>query len=137
MAEGEVVYMSIRFADEIVKEMETRDVSKDLEKHVTGEEFEKWLYGVEERQNSISHIFPYQVKVKSKMCCEGAKMDKNIYSLYKRIMKHDPKAIDEISSLEEAKDLIKMITGNIYLNGLTYQVEQEMMDKLVSGDKEA
>ena len=28
---------------------------------------------------------------------------KNEYNLYKRIMKHDPRAIDEIESLEEAK----------------------------------
>lgn len=62
-------------------------------------------------------------------------MDNNKYGLYKRIMKHDPKAIDEISSLEEAKDLIKMITGNVYLNSEAYQIEQEMMDKLLSGDK--
>lgn len=41
----------------------------------------------------------------------------NIYSLYKRIMKHDPKAINEIESLEDAKEIIKMIIGNVYLNG--------------------
>lgn len=45
----------------------------------------------------------------------------NIYGLYKRIMKHDPKAIDEIESLEEAKEIIKMITGNVYLNREFYQ----------------
>lgn len=33
----------------------------------------------------------------------------NIYELYKRIMKHDQKAVDEIESLEQAKDIIKMI----------------------------
>lgn len=39
------------------------------------------------------------------------------YRLYKRIMKHDSSAIDEIESLEEAKEIIKMITCNVYLNG--------------------
>ena len=45
------------------------------------------------------------------------------YGLYKRIMKHDPKAIDEIKTLEEAKEIIKMMTGNVYLNGEIYQFE--------------
>lgn len=34
------------------------------------------------------------------------------YGLYKRIVKRDPKAIDEIESLDEAKDIIKMIVGS-------------------------
>lgn len=42
------------------------------------------------------------------------------YGLYKRIMKHDPKAIDEVETLEEAKEIIKMMTGNVYLNGEAY-----------------
>lgn len=42
------------------------------------------------------------------------------YGLYKRIMKRDPKAIDEIETLEEAKEIIKMMTGNVYLNGEVY-----------------
>lgn len=33
----------------------------------------------------------------------------NVYELYKRIMKHDQNAVDEIESLEQAKDIIKMI----------------------------
>jgi adenine C2-methylase RlmN of 23S rRNA A2503 and tRNA A37 len=42
------------------------------------------------------------------------------YGLYKRIMKHDQKAIDEIETLEQAKEIIKMMTGNVYLNGEIY-----------------
>ena len=34
------------------------------------------------------------------------------YGLYKRIVKRDPKAIDEIESLDEAKDIIKMIVDS-------------------------
>ena len=34
------------------------------------------------------------------------------YELYKRIMKLDPKAIDEINSLEEAKEVIRMLVGS-------------------------
>ena len=33
----------------------------------------------------------------------------NIYELYKQIIEHDMKAVDEIESLEQAKDIIKMI----------------------------
>lgn len=43
------------------------------------------------------------------------------YKLYKRIMKHDPKAIDEIESLDEAKEIIKMMAGNVYLHGVIYE----------------
>lgn len=39
-------------------------------------------------------------------------MNDKKYGLYKRIMKRDPKAIDDIESLEEAKDIIKMIIGS-------------------------
>lgn len=35
-------------------------------------------------------------------------MADNIYGLYKKIAKRDPKAIDEIETLEEAKEIIKM-----------------------------
>lgn len=44
------------------------------------------------------------------------------YELYKRIMKHDPNAIDEIKSLEEAKEIINMICGNVYLHGKVYEL---------------
>lgn len=63
-------------------------------------------------------------------------MDNKKYGLYKRIMKHDQKAIDEIESLEEAKEIIRMVTGNIYLNGEIYQMEQELVHKFMIGDKE-
>ena len=61
------------------------------------------------------------------------------YRLYKRIMKRDPKAIDEIETLEEAKEIIKMITGNVYLNGEIYQMEQEFVEsniELLSGNRQ-
>lgn len=48
-----------------------------------------------------------------------------IYGLYKRIIKRDPKAIDEIETLEEAKDIIKMMVGNVYLHGDIYQMLKE------------
>lgn len=40
--------------------------------------------------------------------------------LYKRIMKYDIKAIDEIQSLGEAKEIIKMIVSGMYSHGITY-----------------
>lgn len=39
-------------------------------------------------------------------------MADNIYGLYKKIVKRDPKAIDEIETLEEAKEIIKMLVGS-------------------------
>lgn len=41
-----------------------------------------------------------------------SKSERNIYSLYKRIMKRDPRAIGDIQTLDEAKEIIKMITGS-------------------------
>lgn len=41
----------------------------------------------------------------------------NIYSLYKQVMKNGPDAIDKINTLDEAKQILKMITGNIHING--------------------
>lgn len=51
------------------------------------------------------------------------------YGLYKRIMKHDPKAIDEIESLEEAKEIIQMMRGNVYLNGQIYRMQQDISEE--------
>ncbi len=61
------------------------------------------------------------------------------YGLYKRIMKRDPKAIDDIKTLEEAKEIIKMVTGNVHLNGEVYQMEQELVEsnmELLSGNRQ-
>lgn len=54
-------------------------------------------------------------------------MTNKTMGLYKQIMKHNPEAIDKIESLEEAKDIIKMIIGNVYLHGEVYHniVEKE------------
>lgn len=52
-------------------------------------------------------------------------MYNRICDIYKRIMKRDPKSIDDIESLEEAKEIISMMTGNVYLNGDIYQMEQK------------
>lgn len=38
------------------------------------------------------------------------------YDLYKRIIKRDFIAIDEIETLEQAKEIIKMMVGNVHLN---------------------
>lgn len=51
----------------------------------------------------------------------------NTYGLYKRIMKHDIKAVDDIYTLEDAKEIIKLISGNVYSNGEVYQLQQEYM----------
>ena len=49
----------------------------------------------------------------------------NIYDLYKRIMKHDSKVVDDIQTLDQAKEIIKMIIGNVYLNGEIYEILKE------------
>lgn len=59
------------------------------------------------------------------------------YGLYKRIMKHDPKAIDEIETLEEAKEIIKMMAGNVYLNGEMYQIEQAFINENLQREQNA
>ena len=46
-------------------------------------------------------------------------MDSKIYELHKRIMKNDMDAIDKIETLEEAKEIIKMIVSNIFLSTLS------------------
>lgn len=52
----------------------------------------------------------------------------NIYSLYKRIMKHDPKAVDDIQTLDEAKEIIKMFASRVvYFNNEMYE---ELYEKL-------
>lgn len=37
-------------------------------------------------------------------------------------MKRDPKAIDEIESLEEAKEIIGMMLGNHYIHNMAYEM---------------
>ena len=56
-------------------------------------------------------------------------MSDRIYCVYKRIIKHDPKAIDEIESLDDAKEIIKMMAGNVYLNGIIYHLQEEYIKK--------
>lgn len=52
----------------------------------------------------------------------------SIYGLYKRIMKHGPKAVDDIQTLDEAKEIIKMLAGRmIYFNNEMYE---ELYEKL-------
>lgn len=37
-------------------------------------------------------------------------------------LKRDPKAIDEIESLEEAKEIIGMMLGNHYMHNMAYEM---------------
>lgn len=56
----------------------------------------------------------------------------NIYGLYKQIIKNKPDAIDKINTLDEAKQILKMITENIYINGKIY----ESLDKICKKQEE-
>lgn len=62
-------------------------------------------------------------------------MDNRIYGLYKRIMKRDSKAIDDIETLDEAKEIIRMIIGDVFLHALhswsTGRKDVEINDKEV------
>ena len=62
-------------------------------------------------------------------------MAENKYGLYKRIMKRDPKAIDEIETLEEAKEILKMVMGNTYLNGEFYNFDRCLAQEIKAGSK--
>lgn len=62
-------------------------------------------------------------------------MDDRKYGLYKQIMKRNVKAIDEIESLDEAKEIIKMIMGNTYLNGETYNFDKCLAQEIKAGSK--
>lgn len=52
----------------------------------------------------------------------GKVMFSRIYELYKRLMKYDIKAFDEIETLEEAKEIIKMMVSSQYLHNQAYQM---------------
>lgn len=56
----------------------------------------------------------------------------NIYGLYKQIMKKNPDAINKINTLEEAKQILGMITGNVYINEEIY----ESLDKICKKQEE-
>ena len=56
----------------------------------------------------------------------------NVYGLYKQIIKNKPDAIDKINTLDEAKQILKMITENIYINGKIY----ESLDKICKKQEE-
>ena len=47
-------------------------------------------------------------------------------------MKNKPDAIDKINTLDEAKQIIKMITGNTYINGEAYK----SLDKICKKQEE-
>lgn len=46
--------MKIKFATEIMKEIEARGNVRIPEGYVTGEAFEKWMYELEEQEESLS-----------------------------------------------------------------------------------
>ena len=60
-------------------------------------------------------------------------MADNIYGLYKKIAKRDPKAIDEIKTLEEAKEIIKMLVSSahgIKIDNSLYHMDFDKMFEL-------
>ena len=48
-----------------------------------------------------------------------------ICKLYKRIMKRDRSAIDEIESLEDAKEIIRMMSSVVLSQMLVYQMNEQ------------
>jgi len=58
--------------------------------------------------------------------------EKEIYKLYKRIMKQDITAIDEIESLDQAKELIKMMASPIpmILKGSVYDFDEDIKENI-------
>lgn len=62
--------MAIRFAEDILKEMDNRDLSKELDGYVSGEKFEEWLYSfseneVVEEKNDLKACFQNLSKIQN------------------------------------------------------------------------
>ena len=67
-----------------------------------------------------------------------------VCKLHKRILKHDATAIDEIETLEEAKDIVKMMESSLMYYSWTYPMglkaivseikEEKSMDKYKGED---
>lgn len=69
------------------------------------------------KQGQYSGTFEIDLKNPLEIEHSNATISDNIYKLYKKIMKYHPGAIDEIETLNEAKEIISMITGNMHLHG--------------------
>lgn len=55
----------------------------------------------------------------------------DIYELHKKIMKYDLKAIDEIETLDQAKEIIKMIVCNEMNKRILFPLEYSSIDKFI------
>lgn len=55
--------------------------------------------------------------------------NRRVDELYKRIMKRDPAAIDEIETLEESKEIIRMIINMVFLHCYPF-VETDIDERL-------
>lgn len=55
----------------------------------------------------------------------------DVYELYKRIMKYDLKAIDEIETLDQAKEIIKMIMSGEMNRRIFSTLEHFSIDKFI------
>lgn len=93
-----------------------------------------WNIERKEQVNADTEIGIKSLNILGGYSAEG-KSRVNIYGLYKRIMKRDPKAIDDIESLEEAKEILKMVMGNTYMNGETYNFDKYLAQEIKAGSK--
>jgi len=75
-----------------------------------------------------------QVNANKAVCIENIReLYFDRYKIYKSIMSRKPEAINEINSLDEAKEIISMIAGDITPKGEIYQtISKEMEDKYKS-----
>ena len=55
--------------------------------------------------------------------------------LHKRIMKHDLKAVDEIETLDAAKEIIKMMYNNIYQQYYQERIIRNLVEKELNQSK--
>lgn len=60
-----------------------------------------------------------------------------VCELHKRILKHDSTAIDEIETLEEAKDIIKMMESSLMYYAWTYPMLLKAVISKIEEEKEA
>lgn len=118
---GESLFSGTCISDDIVKAIEMfREKGYSI-----------WNIERKEQVRTDEQIGIRSTNILGEYSAEGSNKN-NIYGLYKQVMKNKPDAIDKINTLDEAKQILKMITGNIYINGKIY----ESLDKICKKQEE-
>lgn len=109
-------------------------VSNDIIKAIEmfrEEGYSTWSIERKEQVCANEKIEIKNINILDKYSTEGINKS-YIYKLYKQIMKRNPNAIDKINTLDEAKQIINMIMGKLYINVEIY----ESLDKICKKQEE-